>query len=66
MKSVSVVRKRRTMPKIMADHNVEGHLQVLLNIGFSPDWGNVWAEIACEIESFERLGIAHDTPDAAL
>jgi hypothetical protein len=54
------------MPKIMADHNVEGHLQVLLNIGFSPDWGNVWAEIACEIESFERLGIAHDTPDAAL
>ena len=54
------------MPKIMADHNVEGHLQVLLNIGSAPDWGNVWAEIACEIESFERLGIAHDTPDAAL
>lgn len=54
------------MPKIMADHNVEGHLQVLLNIASSPEWSDIWSAVACEIESFERLGIPHETPDSEL
>ncbi len=45
------------MPKLMADHNVSGHLQVLLSIASSVEWGEVWAELACEIETFERLPI---------
>ena len=54
------------MPKIMADHNVEGHLQLLINVWTSPEWGDIWAEQPCEIESFERLGIPHDAPDTEL
>ena len=54
------------MPRIMADHNVEGHLHALMNIWESADWSDVWSELSCEVESFERLGIAHDTPDTDL
>ena len=54
------------MPRIMADHNVEGHLQVLLTIWSSSAWGDVWREIGCDLESFERLGIAPDTSDTDL
>jgi predicted nuclease of predicted toxin-antitoxin system len=44
----------------------EGHLQLLINVWTSPEWGDIWAEQPCEIESFERLGIPHDTPDTEL
>ena len=54
------------MPRIMADHNVEGHLQVLLTIWSSPAWGDVWRGMGCDLESFERLGIAPDTSDTDL
>jgi hypothetical protein len=54
------------MPKIMSDHNVEGHLDVLLTIWTSPAWNDVWQDLSCDVESFQRLGIAHDTPDTEL
>ena len=54
------------MPRIMADHNVEGHLQVLLTIWSSSAWGDVWRGIGCDLESFERRGIAPDTSDTDL
>jgi hypothetical protein len=54
------------MPRIMADHNVEGHLEVLLNIWSSPAWGDAWEEMGGNLESFERLGIAPDTLDTDL
>lgn len=54
------------MPRIMADHNVEGHIQLLFTIWPSPSWGDVWRGIGCDLESFERLGIAPDSSDTAL
>lgn len=54
------------MPKIMADHDVEGHLDVLLRIWTSPPWNELWQQLACDVESFQRLGIAPVTPDAEL
>lgn len=54
------------MPKIMADHDVEGHLRVLLAIWTSPEWSDVWQAMLCEVASFERLGISPDVSDAAL
>jgi hypothetical protein len=54
------------MPKIMADHNVEGHLQALVNIWLSPEWGDIWSDLACSIESFERLGIPYTAPDTEI
>ena len=54
------------MPKVMADHNVEGHLQAFINIWLSSEWDSVWLELSCEIESFDRLGIPHDMADTLL
>ncbi len=54
------------MPKIMADHDVEGHLEILLRIWTSSPWNELWQQLACEIESFRRRGIAYDTTDAEL
>ena len=51
------------MPIIMADHDVEGHLRVLIRKWTSPDFAELWAEVNCEFESFKRLGLEPDTPD---
>ena len=53
------------MAGIMADHNVEGHVVVLLRLWTSAASRAVW-ECALEVESFERLGIPHDTSDHEL
>jgi hypothetical protein len=54
------------MPTIMADHDVEGHLQVLLNLWHSTEWNEFWLDAACNIEYRERLQIADSIPDADL
>lgn len=54
------------MPIIMADHDVEGHLRVLIRIWSSPDWADLWAEVNCEFESFDRLGLESNTPDCVV
>ena len=51
------------MAGIMADHNVEGHFVVLLRLWTSDAWRAVWESLQLEVESFERLGIPHDTSD---
>ncbi len=48
----------------MADHDVEGHLQALLKIWLSPTWIEVWIDADCQVETFDRLGIADDASDA--
>ena len=45
------------MASIMADHNVESHLVVLLRLWTSDVWMAVWERLALEVESFERLGL---------
>ena len=54
------------MAGIMADHNVEGHLVVLLRLWTSDAWKAVWEGLDLEVESFERLGIPHNTSDRDL
>jgi hypothetical protein len=52
------------MPAIMADHDVEGHLQVLQSIWSQPGWSEIWTELACTIDSFERFGIEPSSSDS--
>jgi hypothetical protein len=52
------------MPTIIADHDVERQLEVLLRLWLSRDWRELWASVACDIESFEQLGIDESSPDA--
>jgi hypothetical protein len=54
------------MPIIMADHDVEGHLHVLIRNWSSPEFAELWAEVHCEFESFKRLGLEPNTPDCVV
>lgn len=50
----------------MADHDIEGHVRVLLQVLMSEEWRDFWAALDCGVESFERLGIPTDTADIDL
>jgi hypothetical protein len=52
------------MPTLMADHDVQGHLEVLLRLWEAPDWKESWAGVSCNIESFEGVGIPGNASDA--
>ena len=54
------------MAGIIADHNIEGHLVVLLRIWTSNAWGSLWESLALEVESFEQLGLPYDVSDREL
>jgi hypothetical protein len=54
------------MASIMADHNVEGHFEVLLRLWTSEAWRSFWESLELEIESFEHLGLPHNTSDRDL
>jgi hypothetical protein len=54
------------MAGIMADHNIEGHLVVLLRIWTSNEWKSLWESLDLEIESFNRLGLPYGTSDRDL
>jgi hypothetical protein len=54
------------MPAIMADHDVEGQVQVLLRLLTAAEWHEVWQELAVRVESFAHLGIPPDSSDAEL
>jgi hypothetical protein len=54
------------MLAIMADNDVERHVQVLLRICNSDEWHEVWASLSCDVESFEGLGTPRNTSDREL
>lgn len=54
------------MVGIIADKNIEGHVNAILRILQSDTWRSLWDEMAVRVESFETLGLGADTPDNAL
>src|SRR5262245_44333678 len=54
------------MPVIMADHDIEGQMQVLLRLLTSAEWHTLWDELAVRVESFASLGVPTNNPDASL
>jgi hypothetical protein len=50
--------------RILADHDVEGQVEAIIRICMSPEWADVWASLACRVDSFERLGLAKNTIDS--
>ena len=54
------------MPAIMADHDIEGQVRVLLRLLTSAVWSEVWHELAVRVESFASLGLPENTSDAVL
>jgi hypothetical protein len=54
------------MPSVMADHDVEGQVRILLRILMSDDWLEFWLELGYQIVSFASLGIATNIADIDL
>lgn len=54
------------MPAIMADHDIEGQVRLLLRILTSGEWGDFWNELDYQVESFDSLGIPYNTLDVEL
>jgi predicted nuclease of predicted toxin-antitoxin system len=54
------------MPTIMADHDVEGHVRVLLTIWLSPGWIDLWTDAHCNVVSFRDLGLDEKSTDAEI
>jgi hypothetical protein len=50
----------------MADHDVEGHVQLLLRLLMSDEWHPLWTEMGYTVVSFDSLGIPANTPDVEL
>jgi hypothetical protein len=54
------------MLRILADHDVEGQVQVLVRICMSAEWAEIWEGLNCRVESFELLGLSPDTDDSKI
>ena len=54
------------MPALLADHDIEGHMQALLRLLTAEEWRVLWTELAIRVESFASLGVPVDTSDAEL
>ena len=54
------------MTAIMADHDCEGQMQVLLRLLAAAEWHALWTALAVRVESFASLGVPPHTPDANL
>ena len=54
------------MLAIMADHDIEGQVQLVLHLLMSPEWHALWTELAVRVESFASAGLSINTSDAAL
>jgi hypothetical protein len=54
------------MPKILADHDVEGQLAVLLEIWTAREWRPLWEQLGGSVATFATLGLPKSTPDSEL
>jgi hypothetical protein len=54
------------MPRIMADHNVEGQFRDLVAFIERGFWRELWIDLNMEVELFATLGLAEDAPDAVV
>lgn len=54
------------MKGILADHNVDGHVEVLLRTFLSDDWLEMWNELDVPLLAFAELGLSSDVDDVTL
>lgn len=54
------------MKGILADHNADGHVEVLLRTWLSDEWLAMWNELDVPLLTFAALGLSSDVDDATL
>jgi hypothetical protein len=51
---------------ILADVNIQGHVERLIDVIESGEWAALWAEFGLALTTFRRLGLARDTSDRVI
>lgn len=51
---------------LLADHNCEGQLQVLLQVCRNERWRDIWLSLQVQIHTFKTLGLEIDAPDSTV
>lgn len=54
------------MPGILADNDVLGQFETLVEIWQSEQWRDLWLELNYTLESFASLALPPDSPDAVI
>ncbi len=54
------------MNGLLADHNVEGHVDRIFDVLFANGYSEVWEDLDLDIESCRSLGIPESTDDRTL
>ena len=54
------------MKGILADHNADGHVEVLLRTLLSDDWLEMWNELGVPVLTFAELGLSSAVDDVTL
>jgi hypothetical protein len=54
------------MKGILADHNADGHFEVLLRTLLSDEWLGLWNELDVPVLTFAEIGLPPDVDDATL
>ncbi len=52
------------MPGLLADINVQGHVDLLRLVLESSEWAGLWAGLQTTMYTFAGVGLARDAPDA--
>jgi hypothetical protein len=58
--------KRLTVPGILADHDVIGHLHQLLHILQGESWSEFWVSLNWSTPTFHDLNLSPDAPDSVV
>jgi hypothetical protein len=51
---------------ILADINIQGHVELLRHVWESATWREVWTSLAAPLHTFARLGLPANASDAAV
>jgi hypothetical protein len=51
------------MPGLVADNDVEGHLEALHQYLLTPAWKGIWDDLGLSVETFATLGLPRNSPD---
>jgi hypothetical protein len=54
------------MRSIMADNDIQGHMNILLRVLLSEEWREIWLSFNLKLLTFSEIGLSEDVSDAIL
>src|SRR5262249_22500523 len=59
-------RRRRSMPRVLADNDVTGKLDAIVRFLESGSWWEFWEDAAVTVVKFRDVGLERDAPDLVI